>query len=247
MRDVPQPNYATYVVHVHVTGLGFALTREPNGEASIGLYLHDRTAKPDATFASAYRKSDDLTSVETPQGWGIIRSPVFDPTWNGVEDWIRYGLNGRPDSATAPPLPTPDVNGLRVIAAVRAMGLAFYDASDAGSGTCANGDAAHRVHLIARRDPLDHPLTDVAIDVRTNRLCFARFEMRQSVVAAGYASTIELNIADVDGESMVRSGSIDVLARAIGIGIKRVTIAFTYDNFAFPATLAGAMFPSTGN
>jgi hypothetical protein len=244
MRDVPQPDYATYNVHVHVTGIGFILTREPNGEASIGLWLHDQRAKPDAKFSAAYRKSDDLTSVETPQGWGIIRSPIFDPTWNGVYDWIRFGLNGRPDSATEPPPPTPDGSSLPVIAAVRAMGVAFYDVTDGGAATCANGDQAHRVHLVARKDPLDHPLTDAVIDVRTNRLCYARLEMRQSVVAASYTSTIELNVADINGESLVRSGAIDLTLRAAGFDVKHITMSFAYDDVAFPPTLAGELFPA---
>ncbi|MGB6985292.1 MAG: hypothetical protein WBD74_04855 [Candidatus Aquilonibacter sp.] len=243
MHDVRQPSFATYDVHVHVTGMGFILTREPNGKADIGLGW-GRGLKPDARFSAAYRKSDDLTSVQTPQGWGVITSPMFDPTWNGVEDWIRYGFNGPPDSATALPSPTPDANGLPVIAAVRTMGVAFYDARDRGAATCANGDAAHRVHLIARRDPLDHPLTDAVIDERTNRFCLLRFEMHQSVVAAGYTFTTELNIADVDGESVVRSGTMDLIARAMGIGVKHVSITFTYDRFAFPATLARDMFPA---
>ncbi len=245
MRDVPQPNYATYDVHVHVTGVGFILKREPDGKASIGLWMHDRRAKPDASFPAAYRKSDDLTSVQTSQGpWGIIRSPVFDPTWKGIEDWIQYGLNGRPDSATALPLPTPDANGLPVIAVVRAMGVAFYDVSDAGVARCANGDQAHRVHLIARKDPLDHPLTDAAIDTRTNRLCFVRLGMHQSVVAVGYDSTIDLNISDVNGESLVRNGTIDLTLRAMGFGVKRITMTFAYDHVAFPTTLASDMFPA---
>jgi hypothetical protein len=242
MRDVPQPDYATYGVHVHVTGLGFFLTREPNGKADIELPL---SRGADASFSAAYRRSDDLTSVETPQGWGTIRAPLFDPTWNGVYDWIRYGWNGRPDSATAPPLPAPDASGLRTIAAVRVMGVAFYSVSDAGAAKCANGDSAHRVHLVARRDPLDHPLTDAMIDLRTNHLCFVRMEMRQSIVAAGYSSTFELNIDDFDGESLVRSGTYGVIVRAAGIGVKSARLTFAYDHFAFPSTLAGEMFPTT--
>jgi hypothetical protein len=242
MRDLPQPTFATYDVHVHVTGMGFGLLREPNGKASIDVGW-GRGMSPAASFPAAYRKSDDLTSVQTPQGWGVTSSPIFDPTWNGVNDWIRYGLNGRPDSATALPSSAPGADGLPEIAAVQAMGLAFYDANDGGAATCANGDSAHRIHLIARRNPLDHPLTDAVIDERTGRFCFVRFGMHQSVVAAGYSSTIELNIADIDGQSLVRSGTIDVTARAMGVGVKRVTMTFAYDNFAFPTTLAGDMFP----
>jgi hypothetical protein len=243
MRHLPQPDYATYTVHVHVTGLGFRLRREPNGKAAIELSM-DRRAKPDASFPGAYRKIDDLTSVQTTDGsWGIIRSPLFDPTWNGVNDWIRYGLNGRPASATPAPSPTAAANGLPLIGSVRTIGVAFYDVRDGGPATCANGDSAHRVHLIARKDPLDHPLTDAVIDERTNRLCFVRFEMRQSVVAVGYTSTIELHIGDVGGESLVRSGSIELMVRALGIGVRRVTMTFAYDHVAFPANLPDEIFP----
>ena len=242
MRGVPQSNYATYDVHVHTRGLGFILTREPNGKASIDMSLGRGS---DATFSAAYRKSDDRTSVETPQGWGTVRLPLFDPTWNGVEDWIRYGINEPPDAATPLPSPTTDANGLPMIAAVRAMGVAFYNVSDGGAATCANGDPAHRVHLVARRDPLNHPLTDAVIDEHTNRLCFVRFKMRQSLVAVGYSSTFELNIADVKGESMVRSGKIKFVARAVGIGIKSFTMTFAYDRFAFPDRLSNEVFSTS--
>jgi hypothetical protein len=246
MRDLQQPSFATYDVQLRITGSDFILTRQPNGEAQIGLNLSRRRGESDVVFPAAYRKSDDLTSVKTPQGpWGTIRSPLFNPTWNGIADWIRYGLNGRPDTTTATPSPTPAANDLRVIGAVRAMGVAFYDVTDAGTATCANGDSAHRVHLIARNHPLDHPLTDAVIDERTNRICFVRFEMRQSVVAAGYTNTIELNIADVNGEPLVRSGTIQFMLRAMGFGVRRVTMTFAYDNVEFPAGLAADIFPAT--
>ena len=142
-------------------------------------------------------------------------------------------------------MPTPDANGLPEIAAVRTMGIAFYDVSDAGAATCANGDPAHRVHLIARRDPLDHPLTDAVIDERTNRFCYVRFECIRASSLRDTAVTFELNIADVDGESLVRSGTIEFVVRAMGFGVKYVRMTFAYDHFSFPATLAGDMFPST--
>ncbi len=59
----------------------------------------------------------------------------------------------------------------------------------------------------------------------------------QSVVAVGYTFTTELNIADVDGQSLVRSGTMEFVGRAVGIGVKRVTMTFAYDHVAFPATL----------
>src|SRR5271170_7362346 len=125
MRNVPQPNYTTYDVHVHTSGLGFSITRGPDGKASIDMPL---SRGADAMFSAAHRKSDDRTSVETAHGWAVIHFPLFDPTWNGVNDWIRYGpLNERPDSATALPLPAPVASGLPVIAAVSTMGIAFYN------------------------------------------------------------------------------------------------------------------------
>src|SRR5215469_3856063 len=148
-RSVAQPEFATYDVHVHVNGMGFALDREPDGRASMNLGWA-RNMKPDASFAAAYRKSDDLTAVQTPQGWATTHSPFFDPTWKGVDDWIRYGLNDPPViDPRASSVPSAVPSGLSVIGAVRAMGVAFYDVGDGGASTCANGNAAHRVHLIA--------------------------------------------------------------------------------------------------
>ncbi len=85
-----------------------------------------------------------------------------------------------------------------------------------------NGDPGHRVHLIARKNPLSHPLTDAIIDARTNHLCYVRFEMRQSIVAVGYTSTFELNIDDVNGASLVRS-----------VGMKSMKMTLAYDCIAF--------------
>lgn len=244
MRNLPQPNYVTYDVHVHTTGVGFLLTDKPNGKASVDLGIGDRRAKRDADFHAAYRKNGGLTSVQTPDGaWGVIDSPIFDPTWTGVDDWIRYGMSGAPASATARFSPAPEFSGLPVIAAVSAMGLAYYNATDSGAATCANGDPGHRVHLIARKDPLDHPLTDAVIDMRTNRLCSVHFAMRQSVVAAGYTGTIELNLDDVGGTSLIRSGTFDFMIRALGIGVKHIAMTFAYDNFAFPKLGSDAIFP----
>lgn len=245
MRDLPQPNFATYDVRLQITGSDFILARKPNGKAEIRLNLSSRHGTSDVVFPAAYRRIDDLTAVRTPEGsWGTIRSPLFNPTWNGVADWIRYGFNGRPDSAPATPSPTPAADNLAIIGAVRAMRVSFYDVSDAGTASCANGDPAHRVHLVAKSDPLDHPLTDAVIDERTNRLCFVRFQMRQSVVAVGYNTTIELNIADVNGESIVRSGTIELTLRAMGFGMKHVTMRFAYTTIEFPETPPAEIFPT---
>ena len=243
-RGLQQPNLTTYVVHLHISGMGFALSLEPDGAASVSIGW-GRAMRSDASFPAAYRRSDDRTSVETPQGWGVVDSPIFDPTWGGVDDWIRYGFSGRPALASPRPLSTPDVSDVPEIAAVRAMGVAFYDVRDGGAAQCADGASAHHVHLVARRDPLDHPLTDAFIDERTGHLCFVRFVMRQSVVAAGYTGTIDLNITDVNGQSLIRSGTYDFVFRAMGFGVKRVTMTFSYDSFTFPETVPGGMFPAT--
>lgn len=243
MNALPQPAYATYDTHVHVTGAGFVLSRQSDGESSIGLIVGGRTAKPDATFGAVHRRSDDLTALKTPQGWAFESSPIFDPTWTGVDDWMRYGVYGRPKTETPAPTPAPEPNGLKVIAAVRAMGVALYRVVDEGGAMCASGDPGHRVHLIAYRDPLRHPLTDAVIDERTDHLCFVRFGLHQSIVAAGYDATIELNIDDVGGYSLVRSGKVTLTGRVAGFAVKSITMHFTYDRLAFPAALPTGTFP----
>ena len=233
MREVQTPAVVSYDVKVHVRGLGFFITRDKSGEASMQMPL---ARGADATFSAAHRGSDGRTLVQTPDGWGTIRTAFFNPTWDGVNDWIRYGFNDPPHVAPQA-TPSPEPSGLPVIAAVRAMGIAYYNVSDGGAATCANGDPAHRVHLIARKNPLDHPLTDAVIDQRTNRICTVRFAMHQSVVAAGYSSSFELNIGDVNGVSLVQGGNIDLMLRAAGVGLRHITVSFVYDHFAFPSTL----------
>ncbi|HET9030062.1 MAG TPA: hypothetical protein VFN49_07795 [Candidatus Aquilonibacter sp.] len=242
MRSIQQPAFATYHVHVSVSGATFVVNRSPKGPAFVGFAVgHSKPSPPD--FHAAYRDADGLTGVETPQGWGTVRSPMFDPTWTGVSDWMRYGFDGRPESTGTPaPRATPSPKEPPVIVTVSAMGVAYYNVTDEGAATCANGDAGHRVHLIARRDPQAHPLTDAVIDMRTQQLCGVRFGFRQSGPLSA-SGVIDLDLAAIDGTMLVTRERAQFNVHLLAIPLKPIVAEMRYGDFAFPDTVPPDDFP----
>jgi len=246
MKALPQPPNATYAVDIHVDGAGFLLDRKPDGRAEIGFVVGDRNAKPDGSFQAAYRSSDGLTALQTKPGqWADTTDPLFDPTWSGISDWIRYGLHGRPATATPMPSPTPAAQATAVpeIAAVTAFGVAYYDVYDRGVKSCANGDPGHAVHLIAHRDPADHPLTDATIDLSTGELCALSFAVRQAGPVSLRAS-IDLDLGTVNDQPVVTHESFVITVHVLAFAVKQIKAIATYHNFAFPQSLDPSLFQS---
>jgi hypothetical protein len=82
---------------------------------------------------------------------------------------------------------------------------------------------------------------------------FATYDVQLGVTGSDFALTrrpngeaqIALNLNSRHGESLVRSGSIQFVLRALGFGMRRVTMKFAYANVERPASLAPEMFPAT--
>lgn len=243
MRTLQQPQNATYVADVHTQGASFQVTRQPNGRATIGFVIGVGGTKPDGSYSIVYRGSDLLTALQTEKGdYAVTSIPLFNPTWSGIYSWMRYGLDGAPPATPSkPPASSADPSAPPVIAVVASMGGGNYRVEDRGGSQCANGDAAHSVHLIARSNPDQHPLTDAAVDLRTQRFCMVRFRVRQDG-ALGLTGFIEMQLGDVNGYRLVQNETIDLTVRAMGIAVRHIIATATYRNFAFPATIGPGIF-----
>ncbi len=126
MRDLPEPPYLTFVTNVTLHGNvstelldrhGIAVFRIWTGKGPLG--------QPSGSWATSHRASDDLGSIaNTPQSHLLTRSGLFNPTWTGVYDWMRYGIKGPQFRATPAPVPQqspgPDEH-LPVIGVVKAL------------------------------------------------------------------------------------------------------------------------------
>lgn len=238
MKQLSQPQNASYAVDVTTTGATFTVARDAKSGLlavnwSIGA---DKKATPH--FAAQYRGSDGTTLVDTNDGPAITRSPIFNPTWSGVHDWIAYGAHGRPEGVAATPPPASTESHLRDIATVRVIGVAYYNVYDAGSELCSNGDAGYAVRLVARQNVEEHPLTHAVIDTKTQQFCRVDFRAYPHG-AISSSATVALDIGIVNGMALVRQERIEIDARALFFQVAHVVSTATYSNFAFPAMLPG--------
>lgn len=235
MNQEPPVENAAYTVAVRSTGASFFTNREAHGHVTIGWNIGGNLP-PEPKVNAVYRASDRLTGVQTPKGWGTTASPIFDPTWSGVDDLIHYGWHGPPESTLAARAHNIKATLPQTIATVRAFGVAFYHVADAGTATCANGDPGHAVHLTAWNDPQAHPLTDAVIDLRSGKLCALRFGVRQPG-AISVNGLVTLHLGDVSGRTLVSGERIEINAHVLGIQVKHIVSHIAFRHIVFPATL----------
>lgn len=230
----------TYRIAVESTGAKFYTGRKPNGHLSLWWGIGSRV-KADPPMQAAYRSSDHLTAIDTPKGWGTTQMPIFDPTWSGIYDWIRYGFDGPPKNAKADetaqrPIEAP------TIATVHAMGVAYYNVMDGGPAQCPDGAPGHRVHLSARENATAHPLTEAIIDASSGEFCSLSFGFVSSgIFSARGAMTLALT--HEDRRVLVTGERIEFNVHALMIQFKHIVSNVTFSNFAFPASLPEAYFP----
>ena len=248
-RLLTQAPNASYTVDIHVTNAKYVSVRTSDGHASVGFQIGGSAGKADDTVSAVYRNDDDSTALLTQDGrWGTITSPWVNPTWSGLSDWMRYGIDGRPalspssspSAVTATPTAVP-TSVPHTIAAVTAMGVAYYNVSDAGAGTCANGDPGHAVHLIARENPREHPLTGATVDLVTKRLCSISIGFRQTG-AFSANGIIDAALSERDGMMLVTHEHMEFNVHALAIQLKHIEVEMSYHGFAFPQTLDQALF-----
>ena len=235
MRHTAQPRSLRYHAAIDVQNGGVTLVRKGDGtlEAHIG---NPPGGKPHAEATIAIVPVGTRYTATLQNGdVAASQRPFLNASWDGIDEWIRYGVGGPPENAIAPTLPSPEAtNEPHVIAVVTSFGLANYRVRDIGPATCANGDPAHAVQLIARGDGLAHPLNYAAIDERTQLFCTLRFNAPiQTDPGVSAHASVELHLAQIGGYYLISDELVEATGRFFGFQVARVVSAVRFSEFTF--------------
>jgi hypothetical protein len=257
MRALQSPPYATYDSLWKSTGLGFDF-EEDDGRIEIDVGV-GRSFVKQRTFAASYRAADRALQLTSDAGQRLIgRGRLLEPTWAGAYELLRYGLHGESLTATtaesvvASPAPsdepapnaepTQTAEPLPNIATVSAIAPLYYRVYDAGSKPCSSGGPTGRaLHLVARTNVRDHPLTDVVLDPETGRFCSLTFVVKDAGLA-GITGHYTIEFAPFGTCWLVSHGVIDIDVRVFGIAAKHATLTWTIAGLATPDTLPESSF-----
>ena len=247
MRDLPEPPYLTFVFNVTLQGDITTELLNGHGFAVFRIWVAKAKAEgkgkgePSGSWPASHRASDDLGSVEnTPHSHLLAKSPLFNPTWTGAYDWLRYGIEGPPRTpAPIPQASTESGEQLKTIGYVKTLGPSAYRITAANSEVCPGGQQGRHLQLAARRgDVWTHPLTDVTIDLASTRFCWMRFHSpaREGV------SFAELRFGTVNGYWVTTHVDTELHFPSVFGGRRRSEWHIVYDDMRFPDTLDDAMF-----
>ncbi len=240
MRDLPEPPYLTFVMNVTSRGLRDMLLLDRHGYAVFRVHTNGNE-QPSAAWPTSHRASDDLASVaNTPQSHLLARAALFNPTWTGAYDWLRFGMVGRPFiPKPSPPASTESEKQLKNIGYVRALGPSAYRIAAANPAPCPGGEPGRHLQLTTQGDIWKHPLTDVTIDLASTRFCSMRFHSW----APGGVSFAQLHFRTVNGYLVMTGVDTDYRDFGqFGIGGHRAEWHITYDEMRFPDSLDDALF-----
>ena len=248
MRDLPEPPYLTFVVNVTLQGNVTTEVLSRHGVAVLRIWgakaVAEGKGQKSGSWATSHRASDDLGSVaNTPRSHLLAHSPLFNPTWTGAYDWLRYGIEARPLTPNSTPQPSAESEkNLKSIGYVQALGPSAYRITSANPARCPGGQDGRHLRLAARRgDVWVHPLTDVTIDLASTRFCSMRFH--SPVNDAGGVSFAELHFGIVNGYWVTTNVDTDWRTFGqFGIGGRRAEWHITYDEMRFPDKLDDALF-----
>ena len=250
MQRVTEPSFVSYRTTVPSGHTSVVVRTDRDGYAKVSIRA-STAIEPERTWEVYYRGADGAASIALPdQPHAITTIPLFDPTWRGAFRWMRRGILGtqaeQPAQAAAPQVP--DVTGTAppVIAVVRAFGTSYYDVVDAGPLPCTDGRPGRHLHLIARSDPVEHPLTDVVVDLASMRFCTMRFHQTvKSGMNNGFFD-IDLHFADTGGYYLITDGRVTGGLRLFLLAAFRLDTTFAYDRIQLPASLPAALFEPQG-
>ena len=251
MRDLPEPPYLTFVTNVTLRGDITTELLSNHGVAVFRIWGGKGKAQgkgqSSASWPTSHRSSDDLGSVaNTSQSHLLAYSPIFNPTWTGAYDWLRFGVKGPPRTPKSSPQPSTESDKhLKTIGYVKALGPSAYRISAANAALCPGGQEGRHLQLVARRgDVWVHPLTEVTIDLISRRFCSMLFHA--PVNGGGGVSFAELHFGIVQGYWVTTK--VDFEWRdygQFGIGGHRSEWHVTYDEMRFPDTIDDALFTLT--
>jgi hypothetical protein len=238
MRALPIPAVVSY--HSVWTTIGGGIRIVQSGthvvlEGGPGRTFRSH-AEYDIRYETGSRTIEVASSTDRLRGTG---SRLFDPTWIGAYEILRYGLHGEPP-ATPPPAPAAEATGAPkpfdtatdppTIASVVAISPAFYQITGDGSGVCPNGDVGRVLGLRALGDARTHPLNEVTIDVTNGLFCTMRFNLDEPGVL-GVTGDYMLRFTHIGDFWLESSGVADISARVFGIAAKHVVLRWEYDGF----------------
>jgi hypothetical protein len=252
MERLPQPERLRFTTQVEATGVNIGLAEGRGASAGyVGFELGwGGGMRPKTTWMGFHRHDGDRTVIVKDGKPLYVTSPMYDPSWDGAHDWLRYGFSGtiisdKPTPAPTPtPVPTaaPQPSALYSIGSVRALNPGGYIVHDAAAAACPDGRPGRHLRLVARTDPQQHPLTDVVID-DAHRFCEMRFNIGQTSMVS-LTGDFELRLGSVGDYWMTTGGTARFLFRAFGIGAKRATVNFTYADFGFLGSEADIPTPN---
>ncbi|MDP9023885.1 MAG: hypothetical protein M3N13_00735 [Candidatus Eremiobacteraeota bacterium] len=243
MKALPEPPNVRYDATVRARGARFLLSVDKKGRATFALEIGNASGVEHGTWNVAARANDPDTSIALANGThAIAELPLFNATWSGAYDLMRYGFEGRGSSQPSPQETTTAVGQPHVIAMVKAIGTGNYRVSDSGAGSCAGGIPGHKLHLIARSDPERHPLTDVTIDTSSGAICTMQFGFRQGGAPGTIKGSVELHLRRFGAYQMITDEKIDLSIRVMGISAYQMGFDTVYNNVVFPPSLPNALF-----
>lgn len=227
MRSLPQPAQVTVSVRASTNGLGIYAGPSPNDPKMAMFRAGSAYSQTSITWAETFDSASETARVNTQTANSLLgEGPLFNPTWTGAYDWLRYGLEARPAHGTIQTAPTLGAH-LKTIATLTVMAPGAYRVSDAGAQRCPDGSAGHHLQFAAKGDWTRHPLTDITVDERSMRFCSVVFRIDPQHIRGGTA-TVELDYADVDGYWLETRTHVDVLGRLFGIGISHANVDADY-------------------
>ena len=243
MNGLRQPKYVAYRLESSSDGLHFYLWEDKTGL----VWLHGEDGSAADAWMLRHRTFDYMSEiVHVSDGHRFVSArAVFDPTWYGAVRAMRLGMFLPGKQPVAAPREStehePDP-ALKPIGSVSAMGPAVYNIEDRGARSCPNGKPGHAVHLTSRdRDSL-HQLSDVVIELSSERFCVVTFlaEGAGSVVRSG---SFEQHYADVNGYWLQTDGFIDGVWQSSLFSRRRHGV-FHYRlvDISFPNTLPTDVF-----
>jgi hypothetical protein len=138
----------------------------------------------------------------------------FDPSFRGVEAFLRGRVQGNELFAGLPPpspsgVPEPaESPDLPVIASVSAIAPQEYVIADAGEARCPNGAPGHALHLTSRSSQRDYPLQAVTIDNSGGRFCSMTFAVPSFWEHYATTATYEIHFGLTGPFWLVTDGAI---------------------------------------
>jgi hypothetical protein len=263
MRALESPPYATYASNWKSTGLGFEFEQDRNLiRIDVGF---GSGFSSEQHYDASYRRADRILEFRNDAGDRLVgEGHLLEPTWAGAYDILRYGLRGTAPAAIVSPSPSgaPDTSAPvadsaptsgpsdaavamqtvpPAIGSVTAISPLYYRVFDNGTRACPGLGDGRALHLVARHDIQQHPLTDVVLDPTTGRFCSMTFVLKLSGLA-GLTGHYTIDFAPFGSYWLVSDGLIDINVRVFGIAAKHATLRWAISGVATPAFIPDEAF-----